>query len=80
MWNETQTLILDLGGNDDDEYEWIESTLEKDEHPGNNTSMVLTKDGFLHFINANKDRSTHFKVHLSTFLPLSIYKKYAHVL
>ena len=73
---EWQIWILDLGV-DNEEYEWVESKLEKDDYPGTGATMILTKNGYLHFVNAWSGTSTHFKIHLSAFLPIDIYEKYS---
>ena len=67
--------ILDLSV-DEEEYEWVESELGTDEHIKGGTTMILTKNGYLHFINCWRGTSTHFKIHLSAFLPTDIYEKY----
>ena len=75
--DEIQLWILDLC-EDNKEYKWVESRLEGDEVPESSggTSMILTNNGYLHFMNAWEETLTHFKIHLSSFLPTTIWKKY----
>ena len=75
-WEKTESVILDLA-DDNDGYKWISSKLPLDKHPTNGTKMVLANNGYLHFINAWKSVSRHFKIHLSAFLPSDLYKKYS---
>ena len=71
-----KVLILDLGVDDSEDYKWIESTLTKNEYPPRGCSMVLAKNGYLHFMNTWKDATSHFKIHLSALMPTKIYNKY----
>ena len=73
--DKTKSWILDLNVDNDEGYEWIEARLEKDKHPTRvGLSLILTKNRYLHVLNTKK--MIHFKIHLSAFLPVNIYKKY----
>ena len=58
------------------EWKWVESKLPKDDHP-QKADIIVSNAGEIHFIYAWKKKSVHFKVHLSQFLPKSIWKKYS---
>ena len=66
-WQKTETWILDLG-DDKDEYKWIESRLHKDEHPRNGTSMILAKNGYIHFTGGTHIRNSFLNESQSVFV------------
>ena len=64
-----QFWVLDF---DECQYKWIETKIENNDC--SITGLIVSTDNYLHCV--NRYESTHFKIHLSEFVPRKIYQKY----